>query len=295
MLEYLDAVAVACRRRDLEKEWSRRSVANALRSRAATVMLPQQVVLRSHARDPSVRARAITQWNRHAAVTGALALHLGRPGLPAPQVADVVIERPHTLAAPAWIRVRSTSSMPPNRVINHVRIVGLEFALLDAWRQSAPSDRKNVFYEAMWQRASTAAKLRVALAQTPRLPARRQLELLITYFEDGMTSPLEVVAHREVFTGAVFSDFERQVEMRVAGRRRTVDMLHRQAMLVVELDGDGFHGGIDAQRADRERNTDFASAGYLTLRFGWRDLRERPTWCREQVLKVLRTRLHAAA
>lgn len=295
VVEYLDAVGVPCRRRDLEREWSRRAVVNALRRGAATALLPELIVASRDARTASVRAQAITLWHPYAAVTGAFALHLERPDLPAPHRADVVIARPHTVLAPAWIRVRSTGLMPPSRVINHVRTVRLEFALVDAWRRADPCDRKNVFYEAMWRRVCTAVQLRSALAATARLPARRRLEVLVAHFEDGATSPLEVVAHREVFTGAAFAAFERQVRMRVAGRWRTADMLHRKATLVVELDGDTFHGGIEAQQADRERNTDFAAAGYLTLRFGWRDLRDRPSWCREQLLRVLATRLRDAA
>ena len=294
VVEYLDTVAAPCFRRDLEREWSRRAVRNAVRSRAATVLLPGLIVAKCHERAASVRAVAIALWNPNAAVTGALALHLERPELPEPQFADVVIERPHTLAAPRWIRVRSTASMPPIRTINHIRSVLPAFALLDAWRRSRPSERKNVFYEAMWQRACTTAQLRGALVATPRVPARQKLQVLVSHFEDGATSPLEVVAHREVFTGAAFASFERQVQMRVSGRRRTADMLHRKAMLVIELDGDAFHGGVKAQQEDRERNTDFAAAGYMTLRFGWRDLRDRPSWCREQVLRVVATRLRAA-
>jgi len=295
VVEYLDVTAAPCLRRDLEREWSRRAVLNALRSDAATALLPQLIVATAHARKAGVRAQAITLWSPQVVVTGALALHLERPELAEPRMADVVVQRPYTIRAPGWICVRSTVFMPPSRTVNRIRSVYPAFALLDAWRRAEPSARKNIFYEAMWRRACTPEQLLVALATTPRLPARRRLEVLVARFEDGATSPLEVVAHREVFTGAAFASFERQVQMLVAGRRRTVDMFHRRAMLVVELDGDTFHGGVAAQYSDRERNTDFAAAGYLTLRFGWRDLRDRPSWCREQVLRVVATRLRDAA
>ncbi len=81
------------------------------------------------------------------------------------------------------------------------------------------------------------------------------------------------------------------MKLRVGSRRAYADMLHRGAMLVVELDGERYHGPRKAQQLDRTRDTDLAAAGYLTVRFGWDDVVYRPAWCRERLLAVVAARL----
>ncbi|HEX6887972.1 MAG TPA: type IV toxin-antitoxin system AbiEi family antitoxin domain-containing protein [Candidatus Nanopelagicales bacterium] len=62
-----------------------------------------------------------------------------------------------------------------------------------------------------------------------------------------------------------------------------VDALHPDARVVVELDGKRFHGPDRFQR-DRTRDQRLAAAGYVTLRFTWEDVEQRP----DEVLSILR-------
>jgi very-short-patch-repair endonuclease len=71
-------------------------------------------------------------------------------------------------------------------------------------------------------------------------------------------------------------------------------MLHRRAAVVVELDGDRYHSTRQARDNDRERQTDLAAAGFMVIRFGWRDVADRPAWCRERLLRSVNARLARA-
>lgn len=166
-----------------------------------------------------------------------------------------------------------------------------ERALLDAWRYAAPRDRRNLLYEALWARACTWQQLRREVVRAPRVADRRDLERVLAWFASGATSPLEVRAQYETFADARFGEFEWQVDLRLGSRRATADMLHRRAMLVVELDGERYHSTSKSLDWDRARDTDFLVEGYVTVRFGWSDVVRRPEWCRERLLAITATRL----
>ena len=53
-----------------------------------------------------------------------------------------------------------------------------------------------------------------------------------------------------------------------------VDAVHDPGRLVVELDGEEFHGD-DRFQADRTRDQRLQALGYVVLRFTWQDLTER--------------------
>lgn len=122
------------------------------------------------------------------------------------------------------------------------------------------------------------------------MPSRRQLEQALAWFAKGATSPLEVRARRDVFTGGRFAEFEWQAPLAVGTRKAIADMLHRTAKVVVELDGARYHDVPGAWHADRARDVDLAAAGYVTIRFGWDDIKRRPDWCRTRLLEVLDSR-----
>ena len=66
-----------------------------------------------------------------------------------------------------------------------------------------------------------------------------------------------------------------------------VDLLFRQARLVVEVDGWRAHSSRQAFETDRRRQNRLINAGYLVLRFTWDDLTRRPA----QVLAEIRRAL----
>lgn len=285
----------ALTRQEVLESWSRHHLDACIRTRSITRILPGVYCGHAHERDPVVMGEALNLWQPKGLVSGALALHLYAPELPAPHTADLVIDATQHYLAPAWVRLRRSGPAPAHIHTRGVRTVEMPRAVLDAWSTAPVAERRDLLYLAIWERVCTWKQVRAAASRAPRVSGRRDLERVLGWFAEGATSPLEVRAKHEVFTGGAFRDFEWQVELRLGSRRAFADMLHRDAMLVVELDGERYHSSRKARDSDRNRNTDLAAAGYVTVRFGWNDIVLRPEWCRERLLTVVGTRVARGA
>lgn len=281
-------------RAELTGWFSRHAWDRALADRTAVRLRPGIMAGVAHRDRPLVRAEALTLWKPWSWVSGELALSVFSDRMPQPHYDDIVVPHgQHLLPAP-HLRVRQVGPLSESSWRHGVRCTTPAFATLDAWHRSTRSRRLDVLYGALWQRVSSPADLFPVLDSLPRIADRTKLIDCLHWFARGATSPLEVLAHSTVFVGRQFEAFELQAELQVGGRRAVADMLHRAARVVVEFDGSAYHDLPQVRARDRRRDADLASAGFLTLRFGWSDLRERPEWCRERVSAVVRQRLCAA-
>lgn len=230
-------------------------------------------------------------WAPHALITGTLALHLFAPTLPWSGTVDAISSHGDRRRVPDWIAWHQIEVPRAASAPQGVKTAMPERALLDAWQYAAANDRQDIVWEALWARACSWRQLARELQRHARVTDRGRLNRMLGWFEAGATSPLEVRARFETFADARFSEFEWQVPLSVPGRRSVADMLHRRARLVVELDGERYHGSDNATAADRERDVDLAAAGYQTVRLSWNDLRNRPDWCRDRILRIVNARL----
>jgi len=78
------------------------------------------------------------------------------------------------------------------------------------------------------------------------------------------------------------------------GKIGDVDALHAATGIVVELDGQQFHGP-DRFQADRTRDQRLAAAGYVVLRFTWDDLVNRPDDVIERIRRTMAHRCRLVA
>lgn len=287
---YLSRIQRPLCRAEILGGWSRWELDKALRCQQVVRLLPGIYCASGHVLSSRVRGEAINLWAPQAWVSGSLALQLYSPALATPQHAAVLVPYGLRLRAPDWVRIRTVAPLRAESHPQMVRCATAERALIDAWHRANPTNRESVFYEAMWQRTCRARPVTRELEKVGRVSGRQKLEKLLQLFAAGATSPTEVIAQRSVFQGPPFAGFEWQVDLTVCGRRRTADGLHRESRVVLELDGWAYHSSPVAQVRDRERDTDFSSEGYVTLRFGFRDLRDRPQWCRERVTATVRAR-----
>ncbi|NYI42159.1 endonuclease domain-containing protein [Demequina lutea] len=294
LVPFLDANPHAFTRADLVTRWSRRQLDAGLHADVIVRLLPGVYCGTPHAQEGWVRGEALNLWAPRALVTGALALDLYAGTAFAAGHVDLVTNNGDTLHPPDWVRVHQIGRALASGMPRSVSCTVPERAVLDAWRFAPPGRGEGLVYEALWRRICTPTQLTREIARAPRVPGRRSLLRLLADFDDGATSPLEVRARREVFAGVRFREFEWQAELRVGHRRAMADMLHRVAMLVVELDGKRYHSTGDALASDRERDVDLAAAGFLTVRFSWADVTRRPHWCRERLLAILAARLPSA-
>ena len=290
---FLAANQHAFTRAELLARWSRHSLDAALRRGQAVRLLPGVMSAPAHAGTPVVRAESAALWAPRAVLTGAAALHLYSETLPAPARVDLVLARGDHMRPPTWICAHQSGPVLGTISVRGIESAPMERALLDAWRYAPSAERRTVLWEALWARVCTWRQLEREAERASRIAGRRDLERVLGWFAEGATTPLEVRAKHEVFLGAPFAEFEWQVPIALPHRRPTVDMLHRRAMVAVELDGDRYHSSRRARDDDRERQTDLTAAGFAVLRFGWNDITRRPTWCRERLLATVAGRLGA--
>ncbi|MDN4484149.1 endonuclease domain-containing protein [Demequina lignilytica] len=295
LADHLDAHPHAWSRAELLCHWSTRRLTRAVADGSVARLLPGVYCGSRHSADPVVRGEALNLWHPAGLVTGELALHLCARQLPAPDRAALVVPRGQHLRAPSWVRLLQVGTPRVSTSFSMVNCAVPERALLDAWRLAAPERRASIAWEALWARACSWRQLRREVERAPRVPGRVELERMLGWFAAGATTPLEVRARYETFADQRFREFEWQVPLALRSRRATVDMLHRRAAVVVELDGDRYHSTRQARDADRERQTDLVVAGFAVLRFGWRDVVDRPAWCRERVLTTVSARLGGPA
>lgn len=277
-------------RAELLARWPRSRLDRELRDGAVTRILPGVYCGGLHARDPVVMGESVNLWAPSGLVTGSLALHLYAPSLPAPSSLDVLVPHGTHLRTPAWVRAHQAGLPRASGAVQGVQCVVPERALLDAWSFTSRSARTSLLYEALWARACTWRQLTTELRRAQQVPGRRQLERTLAWFAKGATSPLEVRARRDVFTGRRFADFEWQARLSIGPRTAVADMLHRATKVVVELDGARYHDVPGSWRADRARDVDLAAGGYVTVRFGWDEIVRRPEWCRARLSEVVASR-----
>ncbi|WP_042214738.1 DUF559 domain-containing protein [Demequina mangrovi] len=264
----------------------------AVEARALVRVLPGVYAPRAVANSHAVRCHAVTLVaGGRILIAGRSALHVYDHAFPMPERVEAVM--PHGTHAPTvpWLWVRRRT--PPRNTTSAYGCEALtrEDAVIDAWSRAAPSARKGLLYEVLWLGIATPRQVADAAARIARVPGRRALDAILAEFQDGAHSPGEVMARREVFNRPRDRVLERQVVVVAQGRRRPVDLLHRDARVAIEVDSERHHTGTLAVARDDERSAELAAEGYLTLRFLFRDLRDRPDWCRRQADRTIDGRL----
>ncbi|WP_430867275.1 endonuclease domain-containing protein [Demequina aurantiaca] len=133
-----------------------------------------------------------------------------------------------------------------------------------------------------------------AVDALPRVKGRRALLRTVAQCAAGAESYLEWHAAEKVFVGKPFDRFIKQYRVVVHGRNYRLDMYDQVTRVAVEVDGAKFHAGTDLWQRDLRRDADLASVGIQTVRFSYRDLHERPQWCRDRLRDILASRKPAA-
>lgn len=287
LVKFLAANPHAFTRDELLGKWSNWALERAVAHGSAHRILPGVYCGAEHAKLGTVMGEALNLWHTDGLVTGPLALHLYAHELPVPPVAQLHVAHGTRPRTPSWVHARQGEMLYKSGRPNGIQCTTPARALLDAWRFAPVAERRNILWEALWAKVCTWRQLQREVNRMSRIAGRRDLERVLGWFAAGAKSPLEVRAKYEVFADARFREFEWQVDLQLQSRDFTVDMMHPGTAVVVELDGDKYHSSREDRDSDRERQTLLTAAGYAVLRFGWRDIVDRPEWCRRQVLAVL--------
>lgn len=270
------------------------SLATARKARTAiargeiTRVLPDAYVATVHSRSFVAQVDAALLWaGPTAAVSGPAAMHLWGFLNDAPRHVDIVLPHPTHHQRPDWLRIRRLRWTPPVSRVNGTTVIGPAHALVLGFGKLPTSARSGAVHRAIATRLVTARGLLETLAAVPRVPARRELNRILEAALEGAESFLEEHGLRKVFNTSEFGRFLRQHRVMVDGIEYRLDMFDPSTMTDIELDGDAYHQEPKRRLSDIRRDAHLAEVGIQTVRISYRDLMDRPEWCRSLVRGVL--------
>jgi len=159
--------------------------------------------------------------------------------------------------------------------------------VLDLAAAGSAGELVDVVTRAVARRLVTPQSLARALEGRARHPRRALLGTLLADVAEGVESPLELDYLRDVERAHGLPAGQRQRHR--AGLRYRTDVGYEPWALLIELDGRLGHEGAGRLR-DLRRDNDFALRSYMTLRYGWHDVVDRPCVVARQVGAVLSSR-----
>lgn len=174
-----------------------------------------------------------------------------------------------------------------------------ERAVVDTWGSPAGLSRADVraaAIDAVRRRLCGPRELRREVERRPCLPGRAELVDLARLLAEGCRSELEIWGCLRVLRGPDMPRFTQQRRIEVAGETFHLDAAYDEVQLAVEMDGAAWHGSRAQREQDIRRDALVATAGWQTLRFGFRRMTTEPQRCRAEILAVhaARRRLFAA-
>jgi hypothetical protein len=196
----------------------------------------------------------------------AAALHGLIPSMP--PFAEITVTRRGPRSRPGLI-VHAPRHPPETRMIDGVRVTDPLRTLHDLRREP---DIERLCAEALVLKRVTQAEIDAAAI----LPS-------------GLAAPTRSALERRFLRLVADAGLPRpDVNTIVNGSR--VDFAWPAERVVVETDGWAAHGHRAAFERDHQRDADLSAAGWLVLRFTWRQVQDRPTWVVTRIAQALAQR-----
>jgi very-short-patch-repair endonuclease len=287
--DFIRELADAVRGEELRAHFGASALKRAAARGDLVRLFPDVYTAKAHADSFPVRAKAAALW-ADAPVSGAAALYLW--GLIDEEPKDIEVLVPHGRQprSGVGVSIRQSTFEVPRSVRQGVPVVSPAAAVVLGYGQLPKAMRSEVLYAAVRRRIASPQQLEAVLATAPRVTSRRPLERSVRAAAAGAQSYLEERALYRVFNTKEFGRFVRQHEVVIEGNQFFLDMFDPATKLALELDGRKGHLDEFRQR-NITRDCWVATVGIQTLRFSYKDLTERPEWCRQVVRDVLRARL----
>jgi hypothetical protein len=208
----------------------------------------------------------------------------------------IELTRPNGLsAARRGVRVHRSTLLPAG----HLTAIGLipvtrpERTMFDLARSMSPMLLDRTVEEVLRARLCTIGALHRVLAELGgrgRPGTRRMRAVLESRDTDYVPTASELEAiGRAVFGSVPGIEWEAAIADE-QGYIRRVDGLVRSARLVIEFDGERFHGQPSDVTRDTAGDARLVAAGFVVLRFGWIDVTRRPESVRATVDRLVLTR-----
>lgn len=289
LAEWLPQTWRAYRGAELEAAFSHRQLVSALQSGAATRLAPGIYASAAHAHSTATRIDAASEWAGNPSwIGGAASLFLAGVAFHPPPRIEVVVPAGRRMSGrPSWVRVRRLSYRPPTVRLQRWRAVDPGVAWCHAFSEMPHDDRVSALCALVARQPFAIETVATAARELPVLRGRRRMIEVASHVAAGAESFLEVHAMQEVFVGADFAGLLRQHVVNTGDRRYRLDLYDPRSMTAIETDGAQFHSTERHWQRDIRRDADLAALGILTMRFSYRDLTERPQWCRERTREVM--------
>jgi very-short-patch-repair endonuclease/predicted transcriptional regulator of viral defense system len=181
---------------------------------------------------------------------------------------------------------RSAGIDEERRRVGSLSVTSVERSIVDTWGRPAPLRRPDVraaVITAVRRRLASVRELRSELERRPRLGGRAELDRLVSLLADGCQSELEIWGCLNVLRAPGMPPFVQQRRVVVQGEAFVLDAAYDEVQLAVEMDGAAWHGSRQQRERDIRRDALLATAGWQTLRFGFRRLTTAPEACRRDI------------
>ncbi len=175
------------------------------------------------------------------------------------------------------------------RRVDGMPVSSPERAVVDAWGHPGGLSRAEIraaAIDAVRRRLCGPAELAWEIGRRPCLPGRAALVELVRLLAEGCRSELEIWGCVQVLRGPGMPSFALQRRLEVAGETFVLDAAYEDALLAVEMDGAAWHGSRGQRERDIRRDALVATAGWQTLRFGFRRLTGEPAACQAEIRAV---------
>jgi very-short-patch-repair endonuclease len=214
--------------------------------------------------------------------------HLHRLIEPGPDPVDVLVPAASDArSAGPWQFIRERPGARSPRAVSAPPRLSVEATVLDLCASSTEGEVVGLITTAMQRRLTTPRRLSEAMEARSRQRHRRLIAVLINDVSLGAESVLEVSYLRTVERPHGLPKGTRQQSRH--GLRYLSDVGYDEYAVLVELDGRAGHEGVGRFR-DMNRDNRFAALGWVTFRYGWFDVVERPCSVARQVGTVLSAR-----
>lgn len=274
---------------EIRRRWKRAQLRAAVRSGAVTTVLPGFYAATESAESFIVRAHAAVHWaHADAALIGAAALATWGLCVP-PERIRVAVPWGTSRICPPWLSLRRIEKVPRSIEVAGIRCVSLPTAIATAFSELPHGHHTGPLYEGIQRRWVTPDELLRASNELARMPRRREFEGLVRTVRAGAESYLETISLRSVFHTQEFRNFIRQHRIRVGERLYRLDMFDPVTRTAIELDG-SVHAEPRQREYDIARDAALLATGIVTVRLSFRDITQRPEWCRTVVRQVIASR-----
>jgi hypothetical protein len=207
---------------------------------------------------------------------------------------DVTVPRHRRVRTSRWLRVHRSFRPCGEFRTRDLAVTSPARALVDTWavahRHGAMRGSDGVVRDAVFRAVrsglATVGAIEGELSGRPQLPGRPALAELLGFISAGCQSELEIRGLRDVVTipGLAVPLLQYRVDLPDGPVR--LDAAWPELKIAVEFDGAAFHGRLGNRERDLRRDAALAALGWVVIRFGYRDVTERPGVCRARIVAV---------